>query len=145
MRLAGSFKRGRRLRVAKCLRQIVPNRRAGISKSSFTKCHHNVTAMLGADISSWRNEAANQVEPSTNDEGILEAAAYLSSVLPSSSSGNAIETIIVKQEAQPGRQVYKCSKCLQVSGCGRNSVQSVYRWVSVVGIVFKVFTGERVW
>ena len=106
---------------------IVPNRRVGVSKSSFIKCRHDVTAMLGADISSWRHEAANQAEPSTNDEGILEAAAYLSSVLPSSSSGSAIETIIVKQEAQPGRQVYKCSKCLQVSGCGRNRVQSIYR------------------
>ena len=73
--------------------------------------------MLGADISSWRNDEANQAGSSTNDEGILEAAAYLSSVLPSSSSGSGVETIIIKQEAGSGGETYKCSKCLRVSGC----------------------------
>ena len=33
-----SFKRGGRIRVVECLRQIVPNRWASIRKRSFTKC-----------------------------------------------------------------------------------------------------------
>ena len=36
--LVGGFKRGSRIRVAECLRQIVPNRWASIRKMSFTKC-----------------------------------------------------------------------------------------------------------
>ena len=38
MRLEGGFKRGGRIRVAECLRQIVPDRLASIRKRSFTKC-----------------------------------------------------------------------------------------------------------
>ena len=37
VRLEGGFKRGGRIRVAECLRQIVPDRWASIRKSSFTK------------------------------------------------------------------------------------------------------------
>ena len=33
--LEGGFKRGGRIRVAECLRQIVPNRWAGVRKRSF--------------------------------------------------------------------------------------------------------------
>jgi len=36
--LEGGFKRGGRIRVAECLRQIVPNRWASSRKRSFTKC-----------------------------------------------------------------------------------------------------------
>ena len=38
MRLEGGFERGGRIRVAECLRQIVPDRWASIRKRSFTKC-----------------------------------------------------------------------------------------------------------
>ena len=38
MRLEGGCKRGGRIRVAECLRQIVPNRWASSRKRSFTKC-----------------------------------------------------------------------------------------------------------
>ena len=38
VRLEGGFKRGGRIRVAECLRQIVQNRWASIRKRSFTKC-----------------------------------------------------------------------------------------------------------
>ena len=38
VRLEGSFKRGGRIRVVECLRQIVPDRWASIRKRSFTKC-----------------------------------------------------------------------------------------------------------
>ena len=38
MRLEGGFERGDRIRVAECLRQIVPYRWASIRKRSFTKC-----------------------------------------------------------------------------------------------------------
>ena len=38
VRLEGGFKRGGRIRVAECLRQIVPDRWASIRKRSFTKC-----------------------------------------------------------------------------------------------------------
>ena len=38
VRLEGGFERGRRIRVAECLRQIVPDRWASIRKRSFTKC-----------------------------------------------------------------------------------------------------------
>ena len=37
VRLEGGFERGGRIRVAECLRQIVPDRWASIRKSSFTK------------------------------------------------------------------------------------------------------------
>ena len=36
--LEGGFERGGRIRVAECLRQIVPDRCASIRKRSFTKC-----------------------------------------------------------------------------------------------------------
>ena len=36
--LEGGFERGGRIRVAECLRQIVPDRWASIRKRSFTKC-----------------------------------------------------------------------------------------------------------
>ena len=36
--LEGGCKRGCRIRVAECLRQIVPDRWASIRKRSFTKC-----------------------------------------------------------------------------------------------------------
>ena len=36
--LEGCFKRGGRIRVDECLRQIVPNTCASITKRSFTKC-----------------------------------------------------------------------------------------------------------
>ena len=38
VRLEGGFERGGRIRVADCLRQIVPDRWASIRKRSFTKC-----------------------------------------------------------------------------------------------------------
>ena len=38
VRLEGGFERGGRIRVAECLRQIVPDRWASIRKWSFTKC-----------------------------------------------------------------------------------------------------------
>ena len=38
VRLEGGFERGGRIRMAECLRQIVPNRWASIRKRSFTKC-----------------------------------------------------------------------------------------------------------
>ena len=38
VRLEGGFKRGGRIRVAECLRQIVPDRWASIRKRSFAKC-----------------------------------------------------------------------------------------------------------
>ena len=38
VRLQGGFERGGRIRVAECLRQIVPDRWASIRKRSFTKC-----------------------------------------------------------------------------------------------------------
>ena len=38
VRLDGGFERGGRIRVAECLRQIVPDRWASIIKRSFTKC-----------------------------------------------------------------------------------------------------------
>ena len=38
VRLEGGFKRGGRIRVAECLRQIVQDRWASIRKISFTKC-----------------------------------------------------------------------------------------------------------
>ena len=38
VRLEGGFERGGRIRVAECLRQIVPDRWVGIRKRSFTKC-----------------------------------------------------------------------------------------------------------
>ena len=38
VRLEGGFKRGGRIKVAECLRQIVPDRWASIRKRSFTKC-----------------------------------------------------------------------------------------------------------
>ena len=38
VRLEGGFERGGRIRVAECLRQIVPDRWASLRKSSFTKC-----------------------------------------------------------------------------------------------------------
>ena len=38
MRLEGGFQREGRIRVAECLRQIVPDRWASIRKRSFTKC-----------------------------------------------------------------------------------------------------------
>ena len=38
MRLEGGFERGGRIRVAECLRQIVPDSWASIRKRSFTKC-----------------------------------------------------------------------------------------------------------
>ena len=38
VRLEGGFKRGGRIRVAECLRQIVPDRWASIRKRYFTKC-----------------------------------------------------------------------------------------------------------
>ena len=38
VRLEGGFESGGRIRVAECLRQIVPDRRASIRKRSFTKC-----------------------------------------------------------------------------------------------------------
>ena len=38
VRLEGGFKRGGRIRVEECLRQIVPDRWASIRKGSFTKC-----------------------------------------------------------------------------------------------------------
>ena len=38
VRLKGGFERGGRIRVAECLRQIVPYRWASIRKRSFTKC-----------------------------------------------------------------------------------------------------------
>ena len=38
VRLEGGFKRGGRIRVAECLRQIVPDRWASVRKRSFTKC-----------------------------------------------------------------------------------------------------------
>ena len=38
VRLEGGFERGGRIRVAECLRQIVPDRWASIRKRSFTKC-----------------------------------------------------------------------------------------------------------
>ena len=37
MHLEGGFERGGRIRVAECLRQIVPDRWASIRKRSFTK------------------------------------------------------------------------------------------------------------
>ena len=37
VRLEGGFKRGGRMRVAECLRQIVPNRWASVRKRSFAK------------------------------------------------------------------------------------------------------------
>ena len=44
VRLEGGFKRGGRIRVAECLRQIVPDRWASIRKRSFTKCFCVYTA-----------------------------------------------------------------------------------------------------
>ena len=38
VRLEGGFERGGRIRVAECLRQIVPDRWASIRKRSVTKC-----------------------------------------------------------------------------------------------------------
>ena len=38
VRLEGGFERGGRIRVAECLRQIVPDRWDSIRKRSFTKC-----------------------------------------------------------------------------------------------------------
>ena len=38
VRLEGDFERGGRIRVAECLRKIVPDRWASIRKRSFTKC-----------------------------------------------------------------------------------------------------------
>ena len=38
VRLEGGLKRGGRMRVLECLRQIVPNRWANIRKRSFTQC-----------------------------------------------------------------------------------------------------------
>ena len=38
VRLEGGFERGGIIRVAECLRQIVPDRWASIRKRSFTKC-----------------------------------------------------------------------------------------------------------
>ena len=38
VRLEGGFKSGGRIRVAECLRQIVPDRWASIRKRFFTKC-----------------------------------------------------------------------------------------------------------
>ena len=38
VRLEGGFERGGRIRVADCLRQIVPDRWASIRKRSFTIC-----------------------------------------------------------------------------------------------------------
>ena len=76
------------------------------------------TAMLGEDMSSWPSETIVQ---SQAGEGLLEAAAYLTSVLPSStaSPSESMDAIVFKQEASPG-QVYSCSKCPQVS-TGENS------------------------
>ena len=38
VRLEGGFEGGGKIRVAECLRQIVPDRWASIRKRSFTKC-----------------------------------------------------------------------------------------------------------
>ena len=46
VRLEGGFERGGRIRVAECLRQIVPDRWASIRKRSFAKCF---CVYMGAD------------------------------------------------------------------------------------------------
>ena len=49
-RLEGGFKRGGRIRVAECLRQIVPNRWACVRKRSFTKCFYLIWLKLNLYI-----------------------------------------------------------------------------------------------
>ena len=44
--LEGGFKRGDRIRVAECLRQIVPDRWASIRKRSFIKCFSVFTRVV---------------------------------------------------------------------------------------------------
>ncbi|KAK7092042.1 hypothetical protein V1264_009650 [Littorina saxatilis] len=71
-------------------------------------------SMLGLDVNEWRSEATNQSESSANNEGILEAAAYLSSVLPSTSAGGEVGTVMIKEESPAETQIYRCSKCPQM-------------------------------
>lgn len=63
-------------------------------------------AMLGEDISSWKTE---DTQSSTGSNGILEAAAFLSSVIPAS---DASDTVIIKQEQ--GTEVFRCRYCLRL-------------------------------
>ena len=51
VRLEGGFERGGRIRVAECLRQIVPDRWASIRKRSFTKCFCVYTGMAKVRVS----------------------------------------------------------------------------------------------
>ena len=51
VRHEGGFKRGGRIRVAECLRQIVPNRWASIRKRSFTKCFCVYTRVTKVHVS----------------------------------------------------------------------------------------------
>ena len=51
MCLEGGFKRGGRIRVAECLRQIVPGRWASIRKIYFTKCFCVYTGVAKVRVS----------------------------------------------------------------------------------------------
>ena len=51
VRLQGGFERGGRIRVAECLRQIVPDRWASIRKRSFTKCIDRRSRMSPVSLS----------------------------------------------------------------------------------------------
>ena len=62
VRLEGGFKRGGRIRVAECLRQIVPDRWASIRKRSFTKCFYvyaggdkGACVRCRSELSCWSN------------------------------------------------------------------------------------------
>ena len=51
VRLEGGFERGGRIRVAECLKQIVPDRWASIRKRSFTKCFSVYTGVTKVRVS----------------------------------------------------------------------------------------------
>ena len=51
VRLEDGFERGDRIRVAECLRQIVPDRWASIRKRSFTKCFCVYTGVTKVRVS----------------------------------------------------------------------------------------------
>ena len=53
VRLEGGFKRGRRIRVAECLRQSFPNRWASVRKRSFAKCFCVYTRVYKGSYVGW--------------------------------------------------------------------------------------------
>ena len=72
MRLEGGFERGGRIRVAECLRQIVPDRWASIRKRSFPKCFCVYTGGDNAQTPCYLADLSEDTDVTDEDDGDRE-------------------------------------------------------------------------